>query len=455
MRGKYEAPRKKARVGTVIFYALYVLGIAAFFVGLNWAVTFLSGWLTDYEAAQPTVKCQQVFDQVFAKPDWAAIYQSAGCEDTQYENAAHYAAYMEAKQGNQPLRYHETSAGLSDDKKYVVTLGDEKVAVFTLTSRQQDANAIPEWSLGSIEVFFSRQEAVTVMTEAECTVYINGIALTEDHVIQTLHTEAENYLPEGVHGLRQQWLYADGLLVAPQVTAVDANGQAVTLRYDEASRTYFQASEEMVMTQEQADTLLAAVKSYCRFMIRQESRYDMSKHFDTESEIYKTISGRGSWTHEFKSYRFTEPEFYGYYRYSDTLYSAVVKISMLVTSPWDSVKEYPVESTVFLRQQEDGKWLVCDMTNVDVQKTTTLVRLTYIADGQTIGSKMVDAAATVLTVPIPEAPEGKTFAGWYRRETDTKGQVTYSLAFLPEENGTVTFSGEQALESMRLYALFK
>lgn len=455
MRGKYEAPGKKLRVGTVIFYVLYVLGIAAFFVGLNWAVSFLTGWLTDYEAAQPTVKCQQVFDQVFAQPDWAAIYQSAGCEDTQYETASHYAAYMEAKQGDQPLRYHETSAGLSDDKKYVVTLGDEKVAVFTLTSQQQDANAIPDWSLGNIEVFFSRQEAVTVMTEADCTVYINGVALTEEHVIQTLHTEAENYLPEGVHGLRQQWLYADGLLVAPQVTAVDAAGQAVALQYDESSRTYFQAAEEMVMTQEQADTVLTAVKSYCRYMIRQESAYQMSKLFDKESEIYKTIVGRGSWAQDYKSYRFTEPEFYGYYRYSDKLYSVVVKISLLVTSPWDSVKEFPVESTVFLQQQEDGKWLVCNMTNVDVQETTTLVRLTYLANGQAIRSEMVDAAAKVLTVPIPEAPEGKVFAGWYRMETDAKGQVTYSLAFLPDENGMVTFSGEQALESMRLYALFE
>ena len=95
------------------------------------------------------------------------------------------------------------------------------------------------------------------------------------------------------------------------------------------------------------------------------------------------------------------------------------------------------------------------MTNVDVQETTTMVRLTYLANGQTIRSEMVDAAAKVLTVPIPEAPEGKVFAGWYRMETDAKGQVTYSLAFLPEENGTVTFSGAQMLESMRLYALFE
>ena len=57
--------KKKFRVGTLIFYILYVLGIAAFFVGLHHATNWLDGWLTDYEAAQPDVKCRAVFAQLF------------------------------------------------------------------------------------------------------------------------------------------------------------------------------------------------------------------------------------------------------------------------------------------------------------------------------------------------------------------------------------------------------
>ena len=40
-------------------------------------------------------------------------------------------------------------------------------------------------------------------------------------------------------------------------------------------------------------------------------------------------------------------------------------------------------------------------------------------------------------------------------ETDENGKAVYSLAFMPDEEGTVTLSGEQTLESMKLYALFK
>ena len=448
--------KKKFRVGMLIFYILYVLGIAAFFVGLHYATNWLDGWLTDYEAAQPDVKCRAVFAQLFEKPDWEALYTQAGCSDTEYESAKHYAAYMTDRQGDRALTWHETSAGLSNDKKYIVSLGEEKVATFTLTSHTPEGiDAIPVWELGQLELFFTRQASVTVNTNADCTVYINGVALTEAHVIKTLHTEAERYLPEGTHGLRRQWLHVDGLLTEPEITAVDAQGQPVSLVYDAESGMYVQEMTFESMTQEQMDTVEKAARSYCLYMIRQSGLYDMRKLFDTESEIYQTIASRGPWVQDYKSYKITEPEFYGYYRYSDSLYSVVLKMSIFVTSNWGSVKEFPMETTFFLERQEDGRWLVNNMTNVDVQKVTTLVRLTYVADGQVIATEMVDAAAMALTVPTVSVPEGKEFAGWYRMETDEAGKTVYSLAFMPDEAGLVTLSGEQVLESMELHALFQ
>lgn len=446
---------KKCRAGTVIFFSLYVLGILAFFVGLHFAADYLKVWLTNYEAAQPTVKCAQIFEQLFAQPDWEALYRQAGCEDTEYESATHYRAYMEQKQVGRELHYHETSAGLSNDKKYVVTLGKEKVAAFTLTAAGQEKDAIPDWQLGEIELFFTRQEAVQVLTSPDCTVYINGVALTDEHTVQVLETAAEEYLPGGVHGLRKRWVYADGLLVPPEVTAVDADGQPVELTYDTAQQLYAQSFETTELPQEDAVRVTAAAKTYCRYMIRQESRYNLSKVFDENSEIFKTIIKRGPWSQELKSYRFTQPEFSGYYRYSDTMYSVMLKMSLHVTSTWGAKKEFPLDYTFIMQQQEDGKWLVYNMTNVDVQQTTTKVRLTYVADGKTVLSEMVDAAATALTTPAVAVPEGKEFAGWYRMETGENGKTVYTLTFMPNKKGTVALPGEPMLESMTLYALYK
>ena len=77
------APAKKGpHLDSIIFYTLYFLLIAVFCLGMVVGVNWLDGWLVDYEAAQPTAKSQEVFNQLFASPDWASLYEQAGCHNT-------------------------------------------------------------------------------------------------------------------------------------------------------------------------------------------------------------------------------------------------------------------------------------------------------------------------------------------------------------------------------------
>ena len=68
---------------------------------------------------------------------------------------------------------------------------------------------------------------------------------------------------------------------------------------------------------------------------------------------------------------------------------------------------------------------------------------------------MVDSAATVLTPPQAAVPEGMVFAGWYTQQTDENGNITYNLAFSPDEEGHVHLSQGIGQEEMTLYALFE
>ena len=58
---KAKKQKKGPRVGSVIFYTIYFLFILAFFVATYLGLSWLHGWLSDFEAAQPTLKAQQVF----------------------------------------------------------------------------------------------------------------------------------------------------------------------------------------------------------------------------------------------------------------------------------------------------------------------------------------------------------------------------------------------------------
>ena len=105
--------KKKATKGTILFYSIYG-GIAGLIlIALLLLMIPLRSWLVKYEASQPEKKCAEVFQYLFANPDWKVIYGLAGVENTAFENEKAYADYMEAKVGSTKLTYSETSAGLS------------------------------------------------------------------------------------------------------------------------------------------------------------------------------------------------------------------------------------------------------------------------------------------------------------------------------------------------------
>lgn len=448
--------KKRSRVGTVIFWLFYVLLIAGFCLGVHFGLNFLEGWLTDYEAAQPEVKRQQVFQELFADPDWEKLYTMAGTGDTAYEGAASYAAYMEKLVGGDELTCYETSAGLSGNRKYVVKHGNDKVAVFTLTPDSQAENVtdIVQWSLGTVEIFFESQQSVTVCTRPDRTVYINGVALTEDHTIRTLSTAAEEYLPEGVHGLQLRWQYTDGLLVPPQVTAADSEGNAVELQYDEQRQLYYESVEEMTATEDEIETVVNAAKVYSRFMIEETTENTLRRYFDETTSLYRSIVRMDTWMQNHNGYKFSDYTVDGYYRYTDDLYSIHIAMTLYVTRGNGSVKEYPLDTTFFFTKNDKDKWLVTGMNNMDLQEQTEQVRLRFVQDGMILEDQMTAVDAQQLTPPSAIIPEGKVFSGWYQQLTDEKGNVTMSLVFTPDESGTVWIPEGTTLEPMTLYALF-
>ena len=116
-KAKKGKKKKGIRVGTVIFYLLYLMLIGAAAYGIHYGLGLLNDWLTVYEASQPDTRSQEIFDEIFANPDWGKIYDMAGLEGTQFEGKDAYVTYMQAKVGDSELTYSKTSAGLSGGQK--------------------------------------------------------------------------------------------------------------------------------------------------------------------------------------------------------------------------------------------------------------------------------------------------------------------------------------------------
>lgn len=450
----YPAPqKKKKRVGGVIFYSFYFVCIAVFCFALLLTSRWLDTWLNNYEASQPSAKCNAVFSELFETPDWARIYDLAAGTGTAYEGSEAYVRYMTEKVGTQKLHYTETSAGLSGDKKYFIKVNDEKIASFTLKKSESEDSHIPNWVLGSVELFYEGSQDVYIQKLENHTAYVNGVKLGDDLVVKKTTSKAEEYLPKGVSGIRTTIQHVSGLLMPPEVTVQDEKGNPMKVVYNEETGMYVEQFASEDLSQDLIERCLKATEAYAKRMIKEPNT--LTEYFDTNSEIYKSISRSETWMQRNKGYKFTNQKVSDYVRYSDTLFSARVTSTLNVTRNDGTVKDYNLDSTLFMEKKPSGKWMVINMTNVDILDAVTQVRLICKEGDKVLSDEFYDANTRSLTLPQVTAPAGKVFSGWVRETVDAQGKTVLSLVFTPDEKGVVTLAGNPGLEPMTLYPLFE
>ena len=471
---KAKKQKKGPRIGSVIFYTIYFMFILAFFGATYLGLQWLHGWLSDFEAAQPTLKAEQVFQEVFTDPDWGALYESAGAKDSAYEGKEQFVNYMEEKVGDSKLTYMETSAGLDKTKKkFIVKLGDEKVATFTLTDRNNVGNMdlsnltnmenikdmadIPDWQLGAVEVFFERVGTYYIVKMGDHTASVNGVELDDSFTIQIATTVAEKYLPEGTNGFVTCVQQVDGIMEVPEVTITDADGNPVEVTYDEESRTFTAQTESNTISDEVDSVALEAAKVYSLWMIDEEhDRAAIAKYFDASSDAYsRIVKSTELWMQNHAGYRFENDSVTNYARYSDDICSVKVKTDLIVTRIDGSEKVYAFNQSMFFRKNDAGKWLCFESTNVDVSEPVGKVRLTFMQGDTQLTTDFYETDAREIITPKLPVPDGQVFSGWVTVSQNEAGDTVYNVEFQPGEDGTVELPEGSTLKPMTLFALFQ
>lgn len=456
--------RRGPRLGGIIFYTIYFLMIFVFFIGVFVTLNWLNGWLKDYEAAQPTVKCQQVFDQLFGNPDWAQLYRLAGDPtgtgtnkyDTQFEGVDAYVTYMNEKVAGQPLNFVETSAGISGNKKFIVRLGTEKVATFTLNGHGEKITDIPDWQLGAVEIFVNRQESIKIRKLENHVAYVNNQPLDDSYTIQIASTKAdENLSPE--NRVRTSIQEVSGLLTTPELLVYDQTGAPIEVRYNPDSGMFEEQTAAIAMTEDQRTAVFGALEAYAGFMINASgSRAALAKYFDGGSQTYNDIIKMGGelWMNTDYGHTFLNQELLGYTKHSDDLFTVRASMTMHVKCKDGTEKDYDVCQSMYFTNK-NGKWVCTEMTNEDITAPVGEVRLTFCdAAGNVLSSDFYSTASQLITAPTIQAPAGKVFSGWSTVEINAEGQKTWNLMFQPDENGNITLSSSYNLVPMVLYPLF-
>ena len=453
-------PRQKRSVkGTLVFYLCCLIFVFVFYVATFIGLNFLKDWLVKFEAAQPTTKCQEVFDDLFADPDWKELYDLAGMEAGSYEGADAFATFMEAKVGDSALTFLETSAGLSGDMKYVVRLGEEKLATFTLEDHNDSKGMakVPDWQLGKVEFFLEGQEQFRILMEEGCTAYVNGTALTDDQVVARRTSQADQYLPTFAPKTRLQILEVSSLLTVPTVEIRDAQGQSLNVTYDTETGMFTQDMAPEEVPEERKTLALKAIEAYALYMSGKATRGDVGKYFDKNSDTYASIMDADlNWVQKGSDYTFTDEWVSDYRTHGEDIFSLRVSVDLNITRKEDgSVKTTDITQSMFFTQNSNGDWVCFEMTAVDATQWIEEVKLTFMKDGEILSQTFVDAESASVTCPLISVPEGKTFKGWTVEERDEKGNTVLRLMFAPDETGIMNLPAGTVLTPMILSPLFE
>ena len=455
---------KRTTTGTLLFYSIYLVVVLALFITISIAMGALKNWIPTILPDDKSQELSQVmFDRYFADPDWAALYKSTYPKATD-EEVAKYVQKIQEYIGNKPLAFTETSAGISGNKKFIVHVDGIGIATFLLIPENPD-DPNTKWYDGGVEIELFPAEpekpvylSYNIITVPGHTVTVNGKDLTEENVIRKVSTVAEDYLPDGVNGYGLIEYRIEGLKAEPTVAIKDKSGTAVEVTYNADTKTYTQvmgAAPTISSEDAEYQAILGAAKAWTEYAVKANTA-GLKKYYDTSSQVYKNIISGEMFRQESKSHTFHPEEITEYYRYSDTLFSAKIKLDCTVVRKADGYnKLFTVDST-YIFQYTGSKWMVYDLVNVEIQEQVEEVRLTFKdAEGNVLSNEFVSSSIKILPLPTVEVPEGKVFAGWYMQTFDEEGGEMLNMMFLPDANNSVNLSGStEALKSMTLVPMF-
>lgn len=457
-RNRVAEREQKLQKNAKRFYRIYFIATAVVLCLLLILMIPLRNWLERFETTQPDHQSQVVFQQLFAQQDWGKVYDAANLNSSEFETRENFIAYMQAKVSvaeDKEISFYETSAGLSKDHKYIVQLGGEKLATFTLAGSVDEKTNKTEWTLNSLQLNIGSSHSVSIQRLPGFTVLVNGKEVSDDYIVRRIATKAEEYLPDGVHGYSLEELYIDGLMTPPTVEVKDTNGNAVPTIFSPSENCYRLDLPAAEMTAAEKDVILGAAKANALFAIRAIGTGELSKYFDYTTQIYKDICNTPTFIQSFASYRFDESvtAVSDFYRYSDDLFSARVTLQLDITRKNGTVKSLEMNTTYLFTKNAAGTFMVSNITNVGLQEQTQEVRLQFECNGTILESMMVDTNANTVTLPQPDVQPGQKFLGWATKSVAEGGQITMNILFAPGEGGHI--SSDLKLEPMTLYAVFE
>ena len=361
-----------------LFYAILVGCVVLALIVTHLLVARLSDYLTEYEAVQPDHLADEIFKTYF-KGDirYAELLERTGYELSPFETEGQLESYLASLSADGEPVMERVSAESDEFRRYVIMVGDTKVAAFNL--RRGDAVEFSlfghkfhkilwlfeanTWSLDKTELFWHASETATVKAPLGSTVMLNGVPVSDAYLFGDPElTDSCSHMPEGVQGLVYVTYRIDKLLYQPYVTVKDSAGRSIPVTGDDAGHYTATVQNDATLDASMRVYVLKAVEAYACYMQEDKSRADLKPYFDTSSALYESIATttRVVWEHD--GYEFQNETIGDFYAYDENTFSCSVGFTHVLIKGSKTWSDEPFSMTIYLRRV-GGVFVVYEMVN--------------------------------------------------------------------------------------------
>lgn len=308
-----------------LFYKIYFSVLAVFVLALTVGCVLLNNFIKDYNEGISETVSQKFFEDNFINLNTDNLISISGIKPCEFETNEDIRSFINQSIHPETLSYTSVSnVGNDEVKKYIVKSGDYKIATFTLAPDEKD-----DYQLNTLELHLPAKYGKTVKILNSSTLYINGIEVSEDYIINTEPHISAEYLPENVPAPMWVTYSVTGLTKEPEFKITDRNGAS-----PEFSDVGGVLTENVIYDTEETEItslLLTAAKQYAKCMQNDASKASVLKYFKKNTDLYNSIrTAENTFVWDHSGYSFENESVSEFMRYDENTVSCRISFTHLL-----------------------------------------------------------------------------------------------------------------------------
>ena len=364
MRGEHSAKRPRSRTGTVVFYSIYFVMLAAVLSAAVVGLGKLWEFLQHYEACQIYHTIDAVTQELNSgKLD--LLFGGIESEISPYESDEAARRRLSERFTEEFTLKKNIKESTKENPVYTVLCGGEPIAFARLSETGSDE--LYGFEIYGVESVYGVQlvqnESVKLRFPTGCTAKINGVELCvlSDHEVSEIPEAAEfgEYL---VNAPQIESCKVSGLMYPPEVQFADSSGKPLeTLRDDKGAYSCALPISDSEAAEQAGKFAMEFSELYSKYIANDVYFSSISGYIPQETELYGNLSTyEGQFYTYHSGYDFSEEQIQRVTQYSDTCFAVRVSYVHNVYFGGETYS-YPADNTIYAVNTESG-WKAVGLT---------------------------------------------------------------------------------------------